>query len=204
MVGGWSVRRVVGRVRGRRLAALVVVGLASLAVAVGAVAYDRWAEPELDPVRPAPLAGRDAAFYRFVAPRLAAVNREGGDLAALGERRSRNLLAIQAGQRAVEGLLADLDGYAAEHGVPTRFAAAWATFEAAADQLRRGIAEARSAFQRFDWEAIGAALAVFETGLAGSNRASALLDEAAGVSPLGTPAPATAATTGRAGIHPAR
>ena len=176
-----AVARLGSRTRGRRPDPVIVVAvLVGMWVAVAAVGWSRPAT--LEPAAPAPaaLTAAEADFYDYVAPRLAALVREGRELAALGDRRSRNLLAIQRGQRRVEALLDEVDAYGTATVVPPRFAAALTAYDGAATDLRASIAAARQGVVGFDWAAVGRATVAFGAAVEAMSRAAALLDTGAG------------------------
>ncbi len=122
----------------------------------------------------------ERAYYAFVAPRLRQLAAETRELAELGERRSRNLLAIQGRQRRVEALLDELDRFLDEHGTPGRFAATSDSYLDGAASTREGIDEAREGFRRFDWDRVARATGVFTDGAAEIARAVSELDRVAG------------------------
>lgn len=173
------------RARGARRTAAGAAVL--LAVGVGAVAA-AWGggRPLIDvqsgtpPPAAAGFNAEERSYYTFVAPRLRQLAAETRELAELGERRSRNLLAIQGRQRRVEALLDELDRFLDEHGTPGRFAATSDSYLDGAASTREGIDEAREGFRRFDWDRVARATGVFTDGAAEIARAVSELDRVAG------------------------
>ena len=173
------------RARGARRTAAGAAVL--LAVGIGAVAAawgGGWPLIDVQSGTPPPAAAgfnaEERAYYAFVAPRLRQLAAETRELAELGERRSRNLLAIQGRQRRVEALLDELDRFLDEHGTPGRFAATSDAYLDGAASTREGIDEAREGFRRFDWDRVARATGVFTDGAAEIARAVSELDRVAG------------------------
>lgn len=106
----------------------------------------------------------ERAFYDFVGPRLRSMTAEARELNRMGQERSRDLIGLQVRSDRVFKLAAEVDEYVAARPVPPRFAGAVAQFQAAVAAMRTGSDQARSAFLRFDWNAIAAGLATFGTG----------------------------------------
>lgn len=126
------------------------------------------------------LSPAETAFFAYVAPRLHALAGETHALADLGQRKSRNLLQLQAhGERATE-LTGEITAYGDTHGIPPRFAGAQTAFRAGAAQTVRGMAEARQGFVRLDWDRVARATDIFVGGAANLDRAVRELDAAVG------------------------
>ncbi len=100
----------------------------------------------------------DADFYQTVEPQLAAAAREADSVAAMGERRSRNIFALRRAEGRLEDRLMAIDRATGATGVPPRFASAIDQYRQGADHLRAAIEQGRSAFARFDWENLDAAV----------------------------------------------
>ncbi|MDQ3694923.1 MAG: hypothetical protein M3464_15045 [Chloroflexota bacterium] len=172
--------------------ALLLLGLA------GTAALNAGIPP---PVRPAPaviaspaaLSPAELRYYQEVAPILRAAAGEAGALAQLGAERSRNLLAIRAGQARLEAHLQTLDGLLEASAGPERFSSAAAAYQPAAAAVRKAMAAAEAAFLRFDWERVGVATERMADGAGQLETAAAALDRAtteepaANVSPAATP-----------------
>lgn len=161
---------------------MMIVGLCLVAI----VTSTRWLGLAPATIGPAPrtaLSGPDAAFFEYMAPRIDALLAESRRLSDLGARRSRNLIAIQSGQRNVNELLQELDAYGTGGPVPTRFRPFWNRYVEAVAALRDGMTEAGTAFRHFDWELMGRSLARFDAGIKALADAKNILDDAAGLSP---------------------
>lgn len=106
--------------------------------------------------------------------------REAADaLVDLGERRERNLLVVGQRQSAMNAALDATDAWlsrqAAHHDDPAVVA-----YRAGANAIRQAMADAQSAFFRFDWDGVAAANNILKQGVADITRAQALLQPGAG------------------------
>jgi hypothetical protein len=171
------------------------LGVAAVAVIVGVTlrqGVERGSIPA-SPVASSPpaeawLALAEATYEGGLEPLLQAAADEAAALAALGERRERNLLTIRAAHGRMEERLAAVDEFAATQPTPDRLAAALMTYREGAVAVRRAMAEAQAGFVRLDWDRVARATVLMGQGAAALRRAERLLDEAAGVATAGTPA----------------
>lgn len=164
------------------------VGLLLLvALAIGAIGLTASAQrPTASrPVSAFPR-GDDVAYVAALAPRVAAAADQARALAALGERRSRNLLEIRSAQSTMESALAAVEKVAAARPVPTEVELALEAYRTGAAAVRTAMSEARAGFLRFDWDRVAAANEQMASGAERLNRAARLLEDP----PPATPVPA--------------
>ena len=99
------------------------------------------------------------------------------ELVALGEAKSRNLVAITGQQRRMGALLDETDAFLATTALPAEAAPAVATYREGAASVRAAMADAQAGFVRFDWERVRGATAELTAGEAALRRAAALVGE---------------------------
>jgi hypothetical protein len=124
------------------------------------------------PAADSPGAAAVAAF----AAHLDAAAAQAGDLVALGETKSRNLLAITTGQRRMSGLLDETDAFLATATLPEEANPAVAAYRGGAAAVRAAMTEAQAGFVRLDWERVRRAAAALAEGKAALARAAGLLE----------------------------
>ncbi|HEV2108112.1 MAG TPA: hypothetical protein VGR16_07600 [Thermomicrobiales bacterium] len=162
-------------VRRDRLARFVVLA-AALAllttISIGAALFfSTEAEIGTPSVSTQNFSAEERAYVEFVEPRLKALSIESAGLAALGQARSQDAVALLQGQRRVEALISDITTFTDAYGVPTRFRSSAAEFTRGAREARQSIREARSALARLDWQRL-------ESGVEQCTRAAALFKSA--------------------------
>lgn len=81
----------------------------------------------------------------------------------LGERRERNLLVVGQRQSAMNAALDSMDAWLAQQAAHQDDPAV-AAYRSGADYIRRAMADAQSAFLRFDWAGIAKANGTLEQG----------------------------------------
>ena len=159
-------------------AMLVLVLVAGLTGAFAWRGDEERVGPTVEP--PAALPAAEAAYYAALAPPLRAAVAEARSLVALGERKSRNLLAIRAAQERMTGVLDDIDALLRSGPTPDRFTPAVHAYGRGAAAVRAAMDDAQAGLMRFDWERVARATEVMGQGAAELARASNLLDAAAG------------------------
>ncbi len=113
-----------------------------------------------------------AAFVRH----LDAAAAQAGDLVALGETKSRNLIAITGQQRRMDDLLDETDVFLASAALPEDAVPAVAAYRDGAAAVRAAMADAQAGFVRFDWERVRRATGEMVEGEAALARAAGLLE----------------------------
>jgi YD repeat-containing protein len=143
-----------------RFGAVVVVLLVVAALTAGHTLRRLWSDPVLGTPGPAAagLSSSERSFVSYVEPRLTALSQESANLAAIGEARGRDAVALLEGQRHVETLIAEVSKFIEREGVPERFVASATDFRAGARLALQGIRDGRSAFTRLDWDALADAV----------------------------------------------
>lgn len=126
---------------------------------------------------PVPLVSNDLGTVTFadgLLEHLGAVQEAADALVDLGERRERNLLVVGQRQAAMNSALDATDAWlgqqVAHQGDP-----AVTAYRAGANDIRRAMADAQSAFLRFDWDGIAAANDTLKLGVAQVSAAENLL-----------------------------
>lgn len=84
-------------------------------------------------------------------------------LVELGETRERNLLVVRQGQSAMNEALDSTDAWLSQQNAHEDDDAV-ATYRAGATLIRQSMADAQSAFFRFDWDSVTAANVTLRTG----------------------------------------
>ncbi|MFT4041342.1 MAG: hypothetical protein QM692_24380 [Thermomicrobiales bacterium] len=161
--------------RPARLAALVLV-VAALLAALGGLAT-RWQGPDDSPASltsPGAITATPGAFAGAFREHLARVQAAGETLVEIGARRDRNLLTVAQGQSAMTSALAETDAWLAGQAFAPDDPAV-AAYRAGATQIRAAMADAQSAFLRFDWDGVAAATQELDSGVAQIRAAQALL-----------------------------
>lgn len=164
----------------------VLGGLATASVLLETAPRNRPL-PRMTNVASTALAPEEASFYEEVSPRLTRASLEAAALAEIGERRSRNLLEIRSAQDRMDQSLDDLDALLATRPPPPRFASSLANYREGAGTVRAAMDEAQAGFVRFDWDRVGAAYDLVETGGATLRGAARDLAAAAGGAADATP-----------------
>jgi hypothetical protein len=149
-------------------AVLFIVGAGLYFASAGRNELEEIAVPPAQSGTPMPTAAAvssdERAFYEYVGARLRAMSAESQELIKLGNERSRNVVELQVRSNRVIGLADQIDEYIESRTPPARFVPAVAQYEAGVQLIRSGIADAKSAVLRFDWDAVATALDVFENG----------------------------------------
>jgi hypothetical protein len=176
-----------GRRRSRLYTPLIIL---LVLIVIGAVAMRLIQPSAKSEGTPAPaaasLTAQEHAYYDYVSPRLHQLVGEADELADLGSHKSRNVLALKSGYDRVTKLIGEIRAYRTAHGVPPRFAAANADFEAGATTMTTAMTESEQAFFKFKWDELNAQLARFKGANTHLRAAMTALDRAGGVA---TPAP---------------
>lgn len=166
----------------RVVATALVLVLAIVASLVIATVRRIESDPALG--TPAPMAAdltpAEQRYVSYVEPRLGALQQESADLAALGESRSRDAVALVTGQRHVESLISEVSAFSEAQGIPLRFQPALAHFAEGAQEALGSIRAARAALARFDWETLGAEVERFSGAAERFASAERSLSQAAG------------------------
>lgn len=163
--------------------------VAALLLAVLTVASVLTTASSPRPSRPsAPDAGTITVrgYASALAPRLAAVADQAAELAALGERRSRNLFELRSAQSRMEETLAAVDTIAGAGPLPASAVSAVASYRTGAALVRDAMAEAQAGFLRFDWDRVAKAYAEMDAGAAQLRRARDQLSDDVVASPAPT------------------
>ncbi len=131
------------------------------------------------PVEPVSNDAATGTFADGFLEHLETVQEAAGALVDLGERRERNLLVVGQRQSSMNAALDATDAWlaqqAAHQGDP-----AVAAYRAGAAGIRQAMADAQSAFLRFDWDGIAAANDTLKQGAADISTAQDLLHAADG------------------------
>jgi hypothetical protein len=117
-----------------------------------------------------------AAAVAAFAAHLDAAAAQAGDLVALGETKSRNLLAITAGQRRMSGLLDETDAFLVTATLPEEADPAVAAYREGAAAVRAAWTEAQAGFVRLDWERVRRADGGARRGQGGAGAGGGLLE----------------------------
>jgi hypothetical protein len=147
--------------------------------------------PDASPAGPAgigsPLAipAHAAAWAAAFRPSVAAADDTARRLAAMGQQKSRDLLAIRAAQREMIGRLGAADAFLREHPTPAGADAAVAAYREGAARIRAAMDDALAGFLRFDWDRVRRATAELTAGEAALARTLAALDQAVATAPAG-------------------
>jgi hypothetical protein len=168
---------------------LVVLAVAAVAAAGiwwfgGPAALGPTAYPEASPATfAAGLAGSpiiasraDAAWGAAFRPSLLAADETARRLTAMGEQKSRNLLAIRAAQREMIGRLDAADAFLRQHPAPPAGVGAAAAYHNGAARIRAAMDDALAGFLRFDWDRVRRATAEMRAGEAALASALGTLD----------------------------
>lgn len=149
-------------------------------VSTGAVRFwSNEAEIGAPSVSTEDLTAEERAYVEFVEPRLTALSTESAGLAALGQARSQDAVALLQGQRRVEALISDIVTFTDAYGVPPRFRSSAAEFTRGAREARQSIREARSALVRLDWQRLESGVEQFTRAAALFKSAETILDHEA-------------------------
>jgi hypothetical protein len=158
--------------RRRGAIALLIAALVGLGLVIAFANREGIEERVVEPAPPATpfpaapeVSSEERALYQFVAPRLAGLIAEADALEALGRERSRNLVELQVRSDRVNNLADDIDAYLAAHAAPPRLQPLIDQYTVAIEQVRSGMLASRSAFTRFDWDAVAAGLDQFSAGV---------------------------------------
>lgn len=126
------------------------------------------------PVVPTP-----AAFDSTFRERLKSVHAAADALVDLGERRERNLIVVGQRQAAMNHALDITDAWLSEQ-VTHQDDPAVVSYRTGAAEIRQAMADAQSAFLRFDWDAIGIANEMLKQGVSDISAAEAALNSRGG------------------------
>jgi len=167
------------------IAAIVAAAILLAAALIAGAAWRSAGDVDVGTPPPAAvsLSADERSYYDDIAPRLREIAAQARVLADLGAQRSRDLLTVQRGQTRLGTLLDEIDEHHAAHGVPDRFRDAGLAYREGAARAREGMAEAQAGFRRFDWDRVGRATAVFETGTQALERAVEAMDRAVEAAP---------------------
>lgn len=170
-------------VRRDRLARFVVLAAALALLTTISIGAARFFSTEAEIGTPSVstqnFSADERAYVEFVEPRLTALSTESAGLAALGQARSQDAVALLQGQRRVEALISDIVTFTDAYGVPPRFRSSAAEFTRGAREARQSIREARSALARLDWQRLESGLEQFTRAAALFKSAETILDHEA-------------------------
>jgi hypothetical protein len=108
---------------------------------------------------PAAVPTNAAAWAAAFRPSVAAADDTARRLAAMGQQKSRDLLAIRAAQREMIGRLDAADAFLREHPAPAGAGAAAASYREGAARIQAAMDDALAGFLRLDWERVRRATA---------------------------------------------
>ncbi len=158
------------------LAGLVLLGVLAIATVVVTAQSERPGTGRVEG------GGADGGTAALFGRRVADAALEARALVELGERRSRNLIAITSAQGRMEDKLAAADAIAAALPASPGLAPALTAYRGGATDVRAAMDDAQAAFLRLDWDRVARAYDRMENG-------AARLTEAAAT--LGAPLPAS-------------
>lgn len=178
--------------RPRAVAALLLVAL-TVASVLTTASSPRPSRPSAQGAGAVAVRGYASAL----APRLSAAADQAAALAALGERRSRNLLEIRSAQSRMEETLAAVDTIAAAGPPPASAVSAVASYRSGAALVRDAMDEAQAGFLQFDWDRVATAYEDLDAGAAQLRRARDQLSDDVVASPAPTDEAAASLTSVR-------
>jgi len=119
-------------------------------------------------------------FRAFMEPRLVALHDSASAVDSMVTEKSRNILALRSESNRIETLVAEIDGWLAEHDVP-----AWAEpvvrdYHDGAGTIQTAIDAAYEAIRKFDFSKMADMIPVFDEGTRLLQRALDTLRDSAG------------------------
>lgn len=168
-------------------AGIVLLLLLSLAVVITSARTKSATSSITSTSTHSPLSPRDAAYYDAVLPALIGVAEEANFLAELGQRHSRNLFEIRAGQQRMNDRLTAADDLVADGDTPTQFGPAMQSYRVGAATVRDAMRQAQAGFLRFDWNQVATASLMMSDGATRLQGATTLFQLAAHVALIATP-----------------